>query len=249
MKAKRIWITVLSVVFAVALCCVIFSAFKVKSVDVKYDVSEKKESAVRLLDEKLKSFGGANLVFFNTDKIKEIVSEDAFLECVSVEKRFPDTVVVSVKERLPLFNLAVGDKTYLISDEGVVLEENPETKDGVINLELVGISVSEIKVKEKIKADDKALFDIISAVKKNNVRGIVKSLKVEKNVLETDLTFETFTGVNVDVMKFTERGDEKTERVFGAYKNATDYEKSYYDLKVFEKDGGEIIVVWTRHGA
>ncbi len=67
---------------------------------------------------------GQNILFADTGKAKERLSQVALIKDLSIERRWPGKMVIKVKERQPWGYWQVKDDVYVIDDEGFVLDND-----------------------------------------------------------------------------------------------------------------------------
>jgi cell division protein FtsQ len=67
---------------------------------------------------------GQNILFADTGKAKERLSQVALIKDLSMERRWPGKMVIRVNERQPWGYWQVKDDIYVIDDEGFVLDDD-----------------------------------------------------------------------------------------------------------------------------
>ena len=251
MKAKKISIIVIAVVFAlVAIVCTI-GLFSIKKVQVDYAVS--KGANTMEIQTTLDEFLGDSLVFLSIDKVKDAVDNYPYFEVTSVDKQFPNVLKVCIRERKETYFVKGNDGYVVTAQDGFVLRTATENEveenllRDKIYLNLDGISVESAAIGSIIKTDNDSLvktaFKIADSVELINC---VESITVTKyNVPGADLTFKTYSGVSIEIAKFEVKGVEMAVEAFKAYNNAeSDYVKMYSFIKVYLVND-EIKVVWA----
>lgn len=248
---KKLLIYIISFVFAAIVITAGFFAFTVNEVELKatfYTENADRDTAIK---EKLDEYVGDNLLFVDTEEIAKILREDPFIECVSVEKCFPNSICVEICERKPVFTVSSGEKTYLLDEDGIVLKETDleNAQSDFITLQLKDVNVLETTLGAKLITDrDEAVFNAFSIAKEIDITDCIRVMTVEYKIVQDDVVFDTNTEVKVRIIKSTERGIEKAQRAFELYDNEhSDYIKSYNEIIAYELDG-EIVSGWTRHG-
>lgn len=68
---------------------------------------------------------GRSLLSFSFDDVGRILSQFPFTDSVEVERVFPHTIRLHIRERRPLVWLKTGEQYLLVSTEGKVLEQQP----------------------------------------------------------------------------------------------------------------------------
>lgn len=116
-----------------------------------------------------------------TDRIKKNLLKDPYFSEVKVKRKLPSTLVIKVKERAQAAAIVYGDQYVVIDKEGIVLRKS--RVDPKITL-LTGLTVSKLKIGEKVEAEEKTVLDTTLATldsmrdgdiyfKKIDVSGIV----------------------------------------------------------------------------
>ena len=255
MKSKKLLILAISIVFSIVIIISVFMMFTVKEVDVKFSVYTDTNKTVEL-QEKFDKFTGKNLIFFDVNEIYEKVDVGSRFEITGVKKSFPNVIEVCVQERKERFSFTFGEDTFVLSDEGYVLDKT--TNDSLIKINLVNITANEPVIGEKLSTDhDEDLFNAMALC---SVDGVVDATAVDGIVDATkEITIEyigrtmrsviflTKTDVKIRIPMATEYGKEKTETGFKAYFNEDrDYIKSYNEIRVDIQPDGTLKTVWIQ---
>lgn len=252
MKNKKLLIAIISVAFAVVVLCLAVSVFTVKQVKVHFSFSANKinESEV---EEKANAFVGKNLMFLNIEEVERVLSENPFIEVLSVEKNFPNVINVSVKERREVYLIEYHGKTYVTDMNGLVLcEKNADEQYGeheLIELSLDNIFITELTIGEYFSTDaDAFLKNAFEIAKSVNLTDSVRKMTVENRFSGENnsyITFETYSGVDIVINKAEINGLAKSQKAFQIYDAETDdYVKSFDVIDVFETNEGIIEAVW-----
>ena len=125
------------------------------------------------------------------------------------------------------------------------LPEN-DLRDKIV-LELDGLSMESVQVGTFLKTSDDALMQTIFEMAKSvKLTDCIKKVKVFKpQYSESNVTFETYTGVDIIIEKVEINGVQKVIEGFNAYDNASsDYIKTFDSIIVNMVDG-QINVDWT----
>jgi cell division protein FtsQ len=70
-----------------------------------------------------------NLFSLNIAKVKEDIKKNAYVEDVKVSKKFPNTVKITLEERVPKYMLQVADSYIYINNQGYMLDISVEKLD------------------------------------------------------------------------------------------------------------------------
>lgn len=240
MNTKKIAVILIAVAFSLV---VIFSGIgilSVKKVQVNYALADETDS--QEIQDILDGFLGANLLFFNTEEIKQSLKDHHYIEIMSIDKQYPNVLSVSVKERREVYYFDIEDKIYVTTAEGFVLnsfdksEFTGDVSRDKIVFNLGDINVQEVELGQVIKTDNDALlssvFEMAQSVK---LTDCIKSITVKK-VLGYDSVyqaeFDAYTGVKIIIDDVLVKGSEKAVNIFQAYND---------ELSDFEKNEGKII--------
>lgn len=254
MKTKRTMVILIATVFVFVLLFSCILLFSVKKVDAEFSVAT--DIDTKELEEKLSDFCGENLLFFDKNEVVELVENYPYFELVSVEKKFPNIITVSVKERIETYYILTVDKVLITDKDGIVLNVKEKSEFDynipreIITLTADGITFSEQNLGKKVVCDNAELLDIVFEMAKSvDLTDCIKSIHIVTAKERDDVSFSTYTGVNILVTQATVRGVDKINTGFSAYNDRTDdYLKTYNNIEVVLKDDGKIVAVWTDKG-
>ena len=251
MKSKKIFVSLISVLFAFLIALLSFFAFTLKSVNAVYSVGENTSEYIdTTLNEKLKEVCGQNLLFLDLQTVKNIVEENPYLEVVSIEKQLPNGINVEIKELKEVYYLDYNNKTYALAEDGKVLSEvSFGTRDRLhIELNLNDLTVSSIEVGKKVLTSNNEVLSLaFSLAKSANLTNCIKAMKIYNNLVQTDVVFDTYTGVEIRIPKANIIGELKTEKAFAFYNSnieSTDYYKTFKIISVILQDDGVLVPFW-----
>lgn len=117
-----------------------------------------------------------NLFSINTIKAQDDIKKNAYIEDVKVSRKFPNTVKITVKERVPKYMLQVADSYVYINNQGYMLEVSVEKLDIPI---IVGFKtdLSNAKAGNRLEVEDlKKMETIIKIVETARANDIVDSI-------------------------------------------------------------------------
>jgi len=94
----------------------------------QFSVREVRIEGIRRLDEDtvLLQSGigrGNNVLYFDAETVREKVEALPLVKKCMVARIFPDTVVLTIEERIPIATIQVNSRSYEIDEDGVVLRE------------------------------------------------------------------------------------------------------------------------------
>lgn len=136
-KKKGFW-TKPRVIFllaaAIVLCLCFLPIFNLQSIVVEGNANTPEEKVLEAVSVQ----EGNNIFRISTRKIRKNVSSMPYVESVKVKRKLPATLIVEVKEYVPMYQMAYMGEYLLLSEENIVLEKIPELREGVP--ELIGLT-------------------------------------------------------------------------------------------------------------
>jgi cell division protein FtsQ len=113
-----------------------------------------------------------NLFSLNITKVKEDIKKNAYIEDVKVSKKFPNTVKITLEERVPKYMLQVADSYIYINNQGYMLDISVEKLDLPIILGFK-TDLSNVSAGSRLDVDDlKQMQTIIKIVETANINDI-----------------------------------------------------------------------------
>jgi cell division protein FtsQ len=113
-----------------------------------------------------------NLFSLNIAKVKEDIKKNAYVEDVKVSKKFPNTVKITLEERVPKYMLQVADSYIYINNQGYMLDISVEKLDLPIILGFK-TDLSNVQAGSRLDVDDlKQMQTIIKIVETANINDI-----------------------------------------------------------------------------
>lgn len=226
----------IGIAFFVALVICVGRIFAVKNININLityeeDYSESYGNAKKALS----IYKGESLLFLNEADIAKAVEGSNYV-VESCEKKYPCTINVTIKERLEIFAVSVGELYSMYDGDGGYLRKSRENTniDGTPNVELMGISIDEIQTVTKIASVFKTNF--------GGLRSIVESIRVDSNPdIEgyTDrLAFNLRCGLVIQLDDYLNDYEEKITAVYQKFCTLSDRQKLGGKLRGY-RIGGE----------
>lgn len=191
-KSKRPLITFLILLFLICgLVFLLFSGiFKIQKIEIKNNsrVSKEEIEALGNFDSYRNIFWASNL------SVSKDLEQNPYIEDVVIHKRFPNTLVVEVKERIPKFMLQIADSYAYINNQGYILEISTEN----IGLPIIlgfKTDLSNAQAGQRIDVEDLKRMDtiikIVETAAVHNIDGLITRIDIsdERNytlVLESE---------------------------------------------------------------
>ncbi|MGE5628527.1 MAG: cell division protein FtsQ/DivIB [Solirubrobacterales bacterium] len=108
-------------------------------------------------------YKGNNIFYINTSKSIKGILKNPYILNVKVERKLPNTIIISVEERDAVY-YGKKDNSFLVIDKtGIVLEEKADIKNMKL-IELIGFDYSKAEVGKKISAADSRQLDFIESL-------------------------------------------------------------------------------------
>lgn len=178
-KSKRGLVVVL-IIFAIILAGIILiniDICKIKNIEV---INNDRVSVEQI--EELANFDQYNNLFaINTVKIKEDIKQNAYIEEVKVSRKFPNTVKITVKERVAKYMLQVADSYIYINNQGYMLEVSVEKLDLPIILGFK-TDLSNAKAGKRLDIEDlkqlETIIKIVETAKSNDIANYITKIDV-----------------------------------------------------------------------
>ena len=227
-----------------------YSVFVIKDVTPTFTVTENCTDQTDMIEEKLNDYKGQNLLFLDVDQVKNQLSINPYLEIISVEKSYPNSLNVVVKERIERYVVNYEGDSYAIDGNGYVLAKNTFFTQNlpvlVVTLESKPIISKPLTVIE----GEKSLFAVaLTTVYNDNYTNNVNKIKIVKELEKSDLILSTSTGVTIEVWDAQVRSNEKLTLGFTTYDELlSDRDKYTHRVCVFEKADGTLTSTHTTHG-
>lgn len=250
MKKEKLYIALILVAFVASFILSFFYIFTLSKVELKCEALTGEQ--VSTIQTAVSEFEGENLLFLDTDKIKDKVSSFTDYKIVSVEKKYPSTVVVTIKERVETFAIVNEGSAVIIDDEGYVLRVDDDFSSSreLVTLNFNGLTLSNATVGQVVTtSDNEMLFAVMAMAKKVNYYNCIKSIELERAVEKRFAYFNTYTGVQIEVPDVLIRGEEKILYAFNEYDSCdSDFIKSFDKIIVFIKQDGNLGATWVKNG-
>lgn len=118
--------------------------------------------------------GGIGYFSLDESKIKAGIDANRYLVFERMEKQFPDSLTLYVRERVPCANVQVMGVMYLLDEEGIVLERLGGTQPEGEYITVTGFQAKDVRVGNRI------------------VPGAAAQLEIYQNLIE-EITLQGFT--------------------------------------------------------
>lgn len=203
--------------------CISSSIFELKQIDVDGNSKITKSDIIKIGDIET----GKNIFKYNLNDVEKKLLVNPYIKYVKVSRKFPDKLVITIKENSEYAIIKEGASYIYIGENGLVLSEQKDINNKNIPL-VSGIEIKNKKLNAKIKINLDKSNDIILAIdtlKKNNMSRKVESIKINKN----KMYMKTDDNTNI-VLKIDEDIEYNINRL----------KAILVDLKSNNKKGGNI---------
>ncbi|MGG2468098.1 cell division protein FtsQ/DivIB [Paraclostridium bifermentans] len=203
--------------------CISSSIFELKQIDVDGNSKITKSDIIKIGDIET----GKNIFKYNLNDVEKKLLVNPYIKYVKVSRKFPDKLVITIKENSEYAIIKEGASYIYIGENGLVLSEQKDIKNKNIPL-VSGIEIKNKKLNTKIKINsDKSNYIIlaIDTLKKNNMSRKIESIKINKN----KMYMKTDDNTNI-VLKIDEDIEYNINRL----------KAILVDLKSSNKKGGNI---------
>ncbi len=203
--------------------CISSSIFELKQIDVDGNSKITKSDIIKIGDIET----GKNIFKYNLNDVEKKLLVNPYIKYVKVSRKFPDKLVITIKENSEYTIIKEGASYIYIGENGLVLSEQKDIKNKNIPL-VSGIEIKNKKLNTKIKINSDKSNDIILAIdtlKKNNMSRKIESIKINKN----KMYMKTDDNTNI-VLKIDEDIEYNINRL----------KAILVDLKSNNKKGGNI---------
>ena len=122
-----------------------------------------------------------NIFKMNKQEIRDKIKQNAYIDTVEIKRALPDTVIISVTERIPTYQINVSNMYMLINNQGYMLEMTEMDESMPV---IVGISTSEedIKVGNRLCVEDLEklgdVLKIVESAKSNNLNNLINKVDI-----------------------------------------------------------------------
>ncbi|GAA0100066.1 hypothetical protein UT300012_07800 [Paraclostridium bifermentans] len=203
--------------------CISSSIFELKQIDVDGNSKITKSDIIKIGDIET----GKNIFKYNLNDVEKKLLVNPYIKYVKVSRKFPDKLVITIKENSEYAIIKEGASYIYIGENGLVLSEQKVIKNKNIPL-VSGIEIKNKKLNTKIKINSDKSNDIILAIdtlKKNNMSRKIENIEINKN----KMYMKTDDNTNI-VLKIDEDIEYNINRL----------KAILVDLKSNNKKGGNI---------
>lgn len=112
------WLGAIAILAGIICFALLSPIFNIQNIEVMGNSKLTKEEIVSLS----KISKNENIFKILTLKAEEQIKQNAYVESVNINKKFPNTIEISIKERMPKFLLKFGNSYVYLNSQGYMLE-------------------------------------------------------------------------------------------------------------------------------
>ena len=229
-KIKQFILVFILLVSLFITLCLKLSYFNISEIKVQNNKNLSKEEIVKLANINK----GSNIFYINTKKSMETILANPYIMNVSIKKRLPSNIEITVEERAASFYCLKGDKFLIIGKDGTVLEEKQSLSNSSL-IKLLEFDATKATVGKKLPCDDQRKISAIGTITEiaNAAESKLKITSVDINDL---LNIKVYCGNMYVKLGTSEDLGKKLDKAvtllnLEQLKNA----KGYIDLSVISK--------------
>lgn len=246
MKTKKVFVMLLTAVFLFVVLFATFFMFNVRQVRVKYTVNQNK--SIESVENCLNKYLGKNLLFLDLEDVEREFSNLPYFEVSEIKKEYPNVITLSVKERKEVYHLVDENASYILNEQGIILNhlEQTQVNDKNIKVELKNSEITSAEVGAFLKTAHQEYFDLmLDMVSAVEYADSIESIEIDCSKELEKINFYTKTGVTIVINHPLRNGKQMAIEGFKGYNDAEDYYKSFDTIIVTCLDSGDVNVFWT----
>lgn len=215
MKTRALVTTAVSILLlAATLAAGLNAVFTVTLVQAEFTVvSEEGEREADALKKSLDGFVGANLTFLDLKEIRSKVEEYPCMKVETLEKSFPSTVRVQIRERSEAFALERADGYAVLADDGTYLYDKTDLNNRTAGENILLYGFPDTFTDGRASGEVyEALFRAyaVFAEELGTPRANILSVAYERGYLFDLFTFRMREGIRIEIGGAREFTAEKT---------------------------------------
>lgn len=252
MKYKKLLIICGILTVVLYLVLVFITVFKVTDIVTDYNVYADDDFV--LSQQILDSYKGQNMLFLDTQKIADEITDKTCFKVESIQKCFPFTLKVNLYSNEEIYAVEQGGEYYMLDSNYVVIAirnnlSNPA--DNLSNVQLIFNTDQKptLKLKEGLVYDEELFEALVTSVECfDSPRDHLVSATIQKTPEQGNyrIIFQMRTGVIIEIFKATENTKEKVLLGISKYNSLRDSDLICGKIECYELDSGKIQAVYTR---
>lgn len=135
------WLTLIGIIIAGIVYAMLSPIFNIQHISVTGNSKISSETIISLSDLNI----GQNIFNFRTSNIVNNIKENAYIDSVDINRKFPDEIEIVVSEREATYMLMLGNAYVYINNQGYILEITSVKGDFTL---LIGYETPEEQIQE-----------------------------------------------------------------------------------------------------
>ncbi len=183
------WTSIFAVIIGVTIFAMVSPIFNIKKIDVVGNSKVETEKIIGLSGVET----GNNIFRISKLQVSNKIKKNGFVEDVKITRKLPDTIEISVIERVPGFQIKFGNGYVVINNQGYIIEIVEESREDIPFLE--GMTTPEDKYIENNRLDEDDLYKlntvlkIVTTAASNGIDSLITSIDMS-DVNNVKLYFE-----------------------------------------------------------
>ena len=177
-KAIIKWTSLVSALIATLIFFMMSPIFDLKQVQVVNNEKLSNDTIISLSRITI----GENIYKINSKKAEKNIKQNAYIESVKLNRKLPDKILITVKERKANFILEYANSYVYINNQGYILEIS-ETKPKLLIIEGYTTNLDEIKVGSRLQEDDleklMVVLKIIESATGNGIDNLITKINIQ----------------------------------------------------------------------
>lgn len=254
MRSKKFVILYAVAIFLIVFLITFNSVCSISAFEVYFEVdgsqTEQAEAVQAALEER---YLRKSILFFDEEDAAALVSEESggYFEVTDVEKHFPNSVTVRVREKYESYAFELNGLYYVVGDDGTVLAIKESNTNNIVpgrqNIEVIGFSFVAPAVGDTfaVAEEDAAAYAALRVfIGELNARGMVgnvlrveyTSLGVSDPALDRSMFYvECTEGVQIWISNPASAAQDKAEAALDIYEGLGDAERTYGYISVVDR--------------
>lgn len=177
-RLKKLIMTFILLVSLCVILCLKLPYFNISDIEVYGSKNIPKSSIIELS----KIYYDNNIFYVNSRNAANNILSNPYISDVNIDRKFPSTIQINVKERQAFFYVMEDNKYFVIDGNGVLLEK----RNDVNNMKLIklnGINLGKKEIGKPVENGDKRKIGII-----NSLSNIFKDSSIASNITLVDVS-------------------------------------------------------------
>lgn len=205
-KVKRMIVLLIFIFTSLIALCYKLPIFNIKYIVVKNNSILSNDKVI----ENSKIVVGENILFASLNKYEKNLIVNQYILKANLTRKLPNTIVIDIDERKASFFIVLGEKYYIIDNNGIVFEERDNIK-GFNLMELKGLDFKELKIGKQFDDSKDSAKRVLFI---NNLQSLLARSKEKLEVSSIDISETMNFKVNLKNMSiYLGDGDNLNEKM------------------------------------